>query len=151
MVSPSNKLQDFCCSCLPLMFPAGVEAAAQDGADLLLLTRELNSLLGTSSQAIVYKLSQAQCQWNFVPADRSITQPNHLPKWVPVLACLITLPVLSCLHVARGQFVRLSASWVMQLPLTVCVSVCQNSHVLYGLQLDLLETWALHVHSRHSH
>ena len=76
-----------------LLSPAGVEAAAQDGADLLLLAKELNGLLGTSGQAIVYKLSQAQCQWNYMPADRCSTQPNDFPKWVPILVCLVTPPV----------------------------------------------------------
>lgn len=65
---------------MPLVLPTGVEAAAQDGADLLLVAKELNGLLGTSGQAIVYKLSQAQCLWNYLPADRSITQPSLSPE-----------------------------------------------------------------------
>lgn len=107
-----------------------MEAAAQDGADLLLLAKELNGLLGTSGQAIVYKLSQAQCRCNYLPADRSSIHPNLSPKWAPVLACLVTPPVLNCFNVARGQKQPLcqlgqaapSHLCMSQQPPTVCIA-----------------------------
>lgn len=82
------------------MLRTGMEAAAQDSADLLLLAKKLSSLLGEAGQAVVHKLSQAHCQWEYQPAARCSTQPAHAPEWVLVLACQY-----SNLHwLARDQF-----------------------------------------------
>lgn len=53
---------------------AGGWGTAEDSATLLLLAKELNSLLGSAGQAVVHKLSQAHCQWDYLPADRSGAQ-----------------------------------------------------------------------------
>lgn len=45
----------------------GRQGTVEDGAALLLLAKELNSLLGSAGQAIVHKLSQAHCQWDYLP------------------------------------------------------------------------------------
>lgn len=71
----------------PLTLRIGMEAAVQNSADLLLLAKKLSSLLGKAGQAVVQKLSQANCQWDHWPADRCSTQSAHPPRWVLVLAC----------------------------------------------------------------
>lgn len=76
----------------------GVQGAAHDSAALLLLAQELSKLLGTAGQAVVHKLSQAHCQWDLLPADRSGAQPahrhrsnayRHLLAWMLVLALVV--------------------------------------------------------------
>ena len=75
----------------------GTQGTADDSAALLLLANELTSLLGSAGQAVVHKLSQAHCQWDYLPANRSWTQaalPNRLGLYLVLVCCL---PV-SCIH-----------------------------------------------------
>ena len=51
--------------------------AAEDSAALLLLAKELSKLLGTAGQAVVHKLSQAHCEWDYLPADTSSVHAAH--------------------------------------------------------------------------
>ena len=58
----------------------GRQGVAQDSAALLASAKELSKLLGTAGLAVVQKLSQAYCQWNYLAADRSNPQSSHFDR-----------------------------------------------------------------------
>ena len=50
---------------------AGLQETVEDPAALLLLARQQSRLLGVTGNAIAHKLSEAHCQWNYMPIDRN--------------------------------------------------------------------------------
>ena len=91
----------------------GTQGAADDSAALLLLAKELTSLLGSAGQAVVHKLSQAHCQWDYLPADRSCAQaalPNRSGSY-PVLVCCLSVACIQC-HAPAEQKGEGLADWM---------------------------------------
>ncbi len=65
-----------------------LQGTSIETASLLLLAEELSRCLGSSGTALACKLSQAYCEWDYQPSDRSSAKSAHLYRYVStILIC----------------------------------------------------------------